>query len=102
MQAQHPLLPAVRRWMSAIQAKGFKLRTRNVGNTTVSILKFGLITLLAYKACGEGRRESSSLGEFYPIVTVKLCLCPAALASLPGQFLALWIKRGPGQNLFPF
>lgn len=45
MQAQHPPLPAEPRWMSAIQAKGFKLHTPSTGNTTISTQKFGLVTL---------------------------------------------------------
>lgn len=74
MQAQHPLLPAVLRWMSAIQAKGFKPHTRNVGNTTVSTQKFGLMTLSALQSLRQGENpglwESSVLSSLSDCVYV--------------------------------
>lgn len=100
MQAQHPLLPAAQRWMPAIQAKGFQPRTLSVGNTATSSQKSGLMTCSVTQPMARARKESASLGEFYPFVTV--CLCLVALAGLLGQSLVMQIKWGSGQNLFPF
>lgn len=70
MQAQHPLLPAARRWMPAIQAKGFQPHTRSVGNTAISSQKFGLMTCSVTQPVAGAWKESASLGEFYPFATV--------------------------------
>lgn len=89
MQAQHPLLPAVLRWMSAIQAKGFRLQCgqQSPQHPEVWFNDFVCIT----KPVARARREFSSLEEFYPVLSLYL----TALSLLCGQLLVLKMKIWP-------
>lgn len=87
MQAQHPPLPAEPRWMSAIQAKGFKLHSPNAGNATVSTHKFGLVTL--------------SKGEETILLFGRVVSCPRCwTASASCSFcFALWAVFGSADKM---